>query len=981
MSDEETKQDFWDAIYQFNTLVQAGKFEQASTLLRTVDEESVFNPGREKVLAASLNMLKKKKSAQSSKPIAEPTPKPLAMETHPFFSPVPSPATSNQPVSNHTGKTISFVTSVFNRFWQLKDTLPKNLEVVRNVSGADLVIVDFGGQDSGDIQNFIESEFSFDCLSGKLKYFRLTQPWTKFHMASAKNSAARLSRGDFIFSLDADNYITQLDIQVISEHFQAKPDSILHQTTGPAPMLHDTWKPYELFEKSSYHGNKLTWDGTSGRIGTSRKTFDAINGYNENFVGLGMDDIDFLIRGIKSGFKYSHVTISRPATSIFIDNGSAEDEHTHDENNGNWAIMDETLKANALYAIYQPVTPIELFIPYEPSCIGHSAQQTVTLFSSVFRCDDYIERLSQDITNILTSPIKISLWILDIVGSHTSRTSQRLRQLASMHSSVFYIPVHKDPGLYNCWNVALKRIRSEFVSNLNIDDIRGPGWLKACLSDLQANLCDVSSPVTCPFSDNSLTNYNAFFNGPEKRTTWFNDRIKFTNDNPTPKYEKILSGYYDHTDMFQIDHDRHISSYCIPNASSVWRRNIHDVVGYFDEDKYGSFSDLAVWLNASYAGFRFKQNQYKVLFYLSEDQAHKRQKTQQSQLRGLVSKFGDPAYKKLAALNAFDHSMNDGSYGDHHLLGWNWVRDEVEKTFHHQSDGILLDLFVERTFYWWKKDPKKEFEFTRPWVGFIHTTPHESKTYDLDAQNLNVLIQEERFINSLDHCLGLIVLSQDNLDYLRPKLESLGFNIPLYALFHPNIPVTKTSLETISASTGRPKIFHVGAHLRSFSSFAKLDFDKSEKVLLVPRSANKETFIETVVNRELSESGLGSINDYVEHIYYAPNDEYQAILNHGIIFNDYLQPAGSNLISEAISAKSMLVLNRHAAFEEYLGHEYPLFYDSIDHANALIHELYNGTDLMDKTRSHLAMMEQNFSCDKFCTELENITREVLRKSI
>jgi len=296
---------------------------------------------------------------------------------------------------------ISVVTSVFNRFWQLRDTLPRNLETIRGQSDIELVVVDFGGSDSLEIRDFIEREFAYDLLSGQLKYWVATLPWTRFHMATAKNVAHRLSHGAFVFSLDADNFFLPEDLAAVQEHLVRHPGAVLHQTTGPAPMRHSLWSKYEVLSGSrQYHDEPPTWNGSSGRIGITREAFERVNGYNENFIGMGMDDIDFLIRSMKAGTDYQHIRIDRPATAIFIDNGTADDAHEHEDNRTNWALMDEGIKAGRLAPLYVTDSPPERFRRHVATCVGRSAIARVTLFASLFRIQDYLDRFLDDLQQI-----------------------------------------------------------------------------------------------------------------------------------------------------------------------------------------------------------------------------------------------------------------------------------------------------------------------------------------------------------------------------------------------------------------------------------------------------------------------------------------------------------------------------------------------------------------------------------------------------
>jgi hypothetical protein len=890
------------------------------------------------------------------------------------------------PVQSSDAPSISLVSSVFNRDWQLRQTLPDNLATIRGENDVDLVLVDFGGADSAAIRAFLEEEFALDLISGKLKYHVARVPWTRFHMATAKNVAHRLSTGRFVFSLDADNRFLPADLADIREHLRTHPHQVLHQTTGSAPMRHEMWQKYELFsDAGAYHRQDLTWDGSCGRIGVPREAFERVNGYNENFVGMGMDDIDFLIRCIRAGSGYRHVRLTRPAGEVYIDNGSASASHQHENNQENWQRMDAALGAGQLIPIYTTDSPPERFVRHVPTMVRRSGEARVTLFSSLFRVEPYIDRFLHDLSQI-TQTQGVCVWLLDVIGSHPRAVSERLRAAAD-GSGVFYIPVHLDPGLYALWNIAIGAIRSPFLGNLNADDLRGAGWLRACLEALESGLADIASPVTVPFEDAHVTDHGRAFaalrSHGQREPRWFDSRVVVSGQFPNEKarHEPLVDGEYSAADLFQILPDGTLASYCIPNASALWRRRVHELAGGFDEPRWGALADLALWAEAGAQGLRFRQVPYPALFFISAQQAHRRQTRSEDRLVQLALRHGAPPIRDYVTRRLFDLSRIGGSYGDHHFLGWNWVRDKVAEHFRHTEQRIVLDMFVERNFFWNPNPGEADFVFRQPWVSFVHTTPHDNAAFDHKGQNLDALLSEPRFLQSLDHCRGLIVLSEDNQRYLRERLSATRSELPIYRLFHPNIPLAEPT-ERCSVDLGsesQPKVFHVGWHLRSFSAFARLRLDRTRKVLLVPKNQPIEHFLRNVVDRELRLAGLGRAEDYFGDVYTASQADYAHILRRAVIFNHYIRPAGSNLISECISAGARLVVNRHPAFEEYLGTDYPLFYDGPDDADATVEHACTPAS-RSQLREHLEALMSHRSIDLFCRDLARIGQDVYARA-
>ena len=71
----------------------------------------------------------------------------------------------------------------------------------------------------------------------------------------------------------------------------------------------------------------------------------------------------------------------------------------------------------------------------------------------------------------------------------------------------------------------------------------------------------------------------------------------------------------------------------------------------------------------------------------------------------------------------------------------------------------------------------------------------------------------------------------------------------------------------------------------------------------------------------------------LEHL---PNNDYDHLLSENIVFLDLVDCSAANTIIECITRNTPIIINRHPAVEEYLGKDYPLFYDDIDDVNGLL---------------------------------------------
>jgi len=167
--------------------------------------------------------------------------------------------------SDDAAPRISFCVTCRNRLWQLKETLPDNLAQLR--AGHEAVLVDYGSSDG--LAAWVWDNFERPIRDGRLLFFEVVND-VRWSSPRAKNLAHRLARGDYLFNLDADNWITGTDIDQIER--EAALGNPCHQFSG------------------------ATLDGSYGRIGVSRALFHDIGGYDESFLPMSGQDRDFLRR-------------------------------------------------------------------------------------------------------------------------------------------------------------------------------------------------------------------------------------------------------------------------------------------------------------------------------------------------------------------------------------------------------------------------------------------------------------------------------------------------------------------------------------------------------------------------------------------------------------------------------------------------------------------------------------------------------------
>lgn len=200
-------------------------------------------------------------------------------------------------------KRISFCTIAMNRTHHIAKTLPINLADNEDFDNCEFVLLDYNSTDG--LEDFVRSYLKRYIDNGRLVYFRTDLP-QYFRRGHALNSAMRLSSGDIICNIDADNYTGRGFARYIHQVFKNN-DSIF------------------LTPDLEKHGRDVC-----GRVCLLRKNFLKIGGYDEQIENWGHDDDDIKNRLRLSGLKEVHIEGNHFLNAI---------SHGHDERLKNEYIM------------------------------------------------------------------------------------------------------------------------------------------------------------------------------------------------------------------------------------------------------------------------------------------------------------------------------------------------------------------------------------------------------------------------------------------------------------------------------------------------------------------------------------------------------------------------------------------------------------------------------------------------------------------
>jgi hypothetical protein len=265
--------------------------------------------------------------------------------------------------------------------------------------------------------------------------------------------------------------------------------------------------------------------------------------------------------------------------------------------------------------------------------------------------------------------------------------------------------------------------------------------------------------------------------------------------------------------------------------------------------------------------------------------------------------------------------------------GWAYAVSALQHL--HSDNGILFDSFIEKKFVW--AGPAGWPPYRKPWIGVFHNPPYVPAWYGT-RNSAEDIIASLLWCESLPYCRGLFTLSNYLAAWLRPRVT-----VPINSLYHPTDPDTEQfSMDKYHRNKNR-MIIHIGYWLRKIHSFFLVRTHSLQKMLLLPMSQRElscnRPWLKAllITERLIAERNLANGADIqpFKIEFHKDNDSYDYLLSRNIVFIDLYDSSANNTIVECIMRNTPIVINRHPAVIEYLGENYPLYFNTNEEASHL----------------------------------------------
>jgi glycosyltransferase involved in cell wall biosynthesis/GT2 family glycosyltransferase len=204
---------------------------------------------------------------------------------------------------------------------------------------------------------------------------------------------------------------------------------------------------------------------------------------------------------------------------------------------------------------------------YEKST--NSGEPLVSAIVSTYNAERFIRGCLEDLES-QTIARRLEIIVVDSGSQQNERAI--VEEFQGRYDNIRYIRTDKRESVYAAWNRAIKTARGKYITNANTDDRRRRDAL-----EILARTLDENPDVALVYGDFLVTE---------------NENETFDQCNPVghvqvPEFDPVL-----------------LASVCYVGPQPMWRRELHEKHGYFDET-FECAGDYEFWLRMAKSGEKF----------------------------------------------------------------------------------------------------------------------------------------------------------------------------------------------------------------------------------------------------------------------------------------------------------------------------------------------------------------------------------------
>ena len=295
-----------------------------------------------------------------------------------------------------------------------------------------------------------------------------------------------------------------------------------------------------------------------------------------------------------------------------------------------------------------------------------------------------------------------------------------------------------------------------------------------------------------------------------------------------------------------------------------------------------------------------------------------------------------------------------------HRGGWKTIISQlinkgIVKSIPNNNSVKFIDC-IESLFSSWSSNQTPMIE---PWVGIFHYSPN--LPYFI-RDDLNYILNNQLVLQSLPYCKGIIVLSNNSLKHIKMNNNYKNINVKL--LHHPIEEIAgKFSLENFLQEKNY-YVIQLGLQDRKITTIYKIN-TKYKKIWLPGRDTALLYLRNEIHNLKIQ------INlEDVEIKYFNEHKEFDSIIQNNIVIIPLWSASANNSVMEIIEMNIPAFITRLPATEEYLGKNYPMFYNEECEIEEIINDREKLHAKVSETYYYLTQIDKGkFRFDYFNSEL------------
>lgn len=291
--------------------------------------------------------------------------------------------------------------------------------------------------------------------------------------------------------------------------------------------------------------------------------------------------------------------------------------------------------------------------------------------------------------------------------------------------------------------------------------------------------------------------------------------------------------------------------------------------------------------------------------------------------------------KTKKSINIFESIIQNGSWlkSINNMGSWNTAIQTL-KNINNNTDTMFFD-FIDRDFGWEYHNNTNILIKNQKWMGVVHH-PYILPEYIYGSSKIVIDSTVNKYLHSCEYLITLSKALKAKLLYNKYVKKN---KVNIINMKHPtNIFDSILEFNYDKFIKDELKLFiSLGGAFRKLNSIDKININNKQYKKLWMFGSNKTYYSNLQVECQIEKYNMSGNTHISKEVNY---NTYNSILSQNIAFNDFIGTSANNSILDCIARNTPIIIKKLPAVVEYLGAEYPLYFN----------ELYEVNNLLDNSR-------------------------------